>query len=35
MFSCNGAINSVATGLFKIANDIRLLGSGPRSVWAN
>src|SRR5207253_7321369 len=22
---------SVATGLFKIANDIRLLGSGPRS----
>jgi len=27
----HGAINSVATGLFKIANDIRLLGSGPRS----
>src|SRR5215207_4417764 len=26
----HGAINSVATGLFKIANDIRL-GSGPRS----
>src|ERR1700676_4021719 len=27
----HGAINSVATGLFKIANDIRLVGSGPRS----
>src|SRR6266852_1597724 len=27
----HGAINSVVTGLFKIANDIRLLGSGPRS----
>jgi fumarate hydratase class II len=27
----HGAINSVATALFKIANDIRLLGSGPRS----
>jgi len=27
----HGASNSVATGLFKIANDIRLLGSGPRS----
>jgi fumarate hydratase, class II len=27
----HGAINSGATGLFKIANDIRLLGSGPRS----
>jgi fumarate hydratase class II len=27
----HGAINSVATSLFKIANDIRLLGSGPRS----
>src|ERR1700692_2552101 len=27
----HGAINSVATGLFKSANDIRLLGSGPRS----
>src|SRR6202521_2012219 len=26
-----GAINTVATGLFKIANNIRLLGSGPRS----
>ena len=27
----HGVINSMATGLFKIANDIRLLGSGPRS----
>src|SRR6266702_1102323 len=27
----HGAINSVATGLFKIASVIRLLGSGPRS----
>ncbi len=27
----HGAISSVSTGLFKIANDIRLLGSGPRS----
>ena len=27
----HGAIESAATGLFKIANDIRLLGSGPRS----
>src|SRR4051795_1035176 len=27
----HGAINAVATGLFKIANDIRLLGSGPPS----
>lgn len=27
----HGAINAVAVGLFKIANDIRLLGSGPRS----
>jgi fumarate hydratase class II len=27
----HGAVESVATGLFKIANDIRLLGSGPRS----
>jgi fumarate hydratase, class II len=29
--SVHGEINSVATGLFKIANDIRFLGSGPRS----
>jgi fumarate hydratase class II len=27
----HGALNSAATGLFKIANDIRFLGSGPRS----
>ncbi len=27
----HGALSAVATGLFKIANDIRLLGSGPRS----
>jgi len=27
----HGALNSAATALFKIANDIRLLGSGPRS----
>jgi fumarate hydratase class II len=27
----HGAINAMGTGLFKIANDIRLLGSGPRS----
>ncbi|MBY7649714.1 MAG: class II fumarate hydratase [Candidatus Liberibacter europaeus] len=28
---CHGAINTTATSLFKIANDIRFLGSGPRS----
>jgi len=27
----HGALTSLATGLFKIANDIRLMGSGPRS----
>jgi fumarate hydratase class II len=27
----HGALNALATDLFKIANDIRLLGSGPRS----
>ncbi|MBN9353229.1 MAG: class II fumarate hydratase [Hyphomicrobium denitrificans] len=27
----HGAINTVAVSLFKIANDVRLLGSGPRS----
>jgi fumarate hydratase, class II len=27
----HGAINTVAAALFKIANDIRFLGSGPRS----
>jgi len=31
MVFAHGAINTVATSLFKIANDIRLLGSGPRS----
>jgi fumarate hydratase class II len=31
MVLVHGALASVATGLFKIANDIRLLGSGPRS----
>jgi fumarate hydratase class II len=29
--SVHGAINAAAAALFKIANDIRLLGSGPRS----
>lgn len=29
--SAHGAINTVAASLFKIANDIRFLGSGPRS----
>jgi fumarate hydratase class II len=27
----HGALASLATGMFKIANDIRLMGSGPRS----
>lgn len=31
MVEAHGALNSVATSLFKIASDIRLLGSGPRS----
>ena len=31
MFGCTARSTRVATGLFKIANDIRLLGSGPRS----
>jgi fumarate hydratase class II len=31
MVFSHGAINTVAAALFKIANDIRLLGSGPRS----
>jgi len=30
MVFSHGAINTVAASLFKIANDIRLLGSGPR-----
>jgi fumarate hydratase class II len=31
MIFAHGAINTVAASLFKIANDIRFLGSGPRS----
>ena len=31
MVMTHGAINTVAVALFKIANDIRFLGSGPRS----
>lgn len=31
MVYSHGAINTVAASLFKIANDIRFLGSGPRS----
>ena len=31
MVFSHGAINTVAVSLFKIANDIRFLGSGPRS----
>ncbi|WOI54601.1 class II fumarate hydratase [Parvularcula sp. LCG005] len=31
LVEAHGALNEVAVSLFKIANDIRLLGSGPRS----
>jgi len=31
MVFSHGAINTIAASLFKIANDIRLLGSGPRA----
>jgi fumarate hydratase, class II len=31
MVELSGGLNTVATSLFKIANDIRFLGSGPRS----
>ncbi len=31
MVFAHGAINTAAVGLFKIANDLRFLGSGPRS----
>ena len=31
MVEAHGSLNEVAVSLFKIANDIRLLGSGPRS----
>lgn len=30
----SGALNAIAASLFKIANDIRLMGSGPRSGFA-
>ena len=31
MVFCHGALNTAAAALYKIANDIRLLGSGPRA----
>jgi fumarate hydratase, class II len=31
MVECSGALNTIAVSLMKIANDIRLLSSGPRS----
>ncbi len=31
LVNVHGAIHAAATGLFKIANDLRLLGSGPRA----
>lgn len=31
MVEFHGALNTVAVSLYKIANDIRFLGSGPRS----
>jgi fumarate hydratase class II len=31
MVFAHGALNAVAVSLFKVANDIRILGSGPRS----
>jgi len=31
MVFAHGALNTVAVSLFKVANDIRILGSGPRS----
>ncbi|MEE9587285.1 MAG: class II fumarate hydratase [Hyphomicrobiaceae bacterium] len=34
MVEVSGALNVLAVSLFKIANDIRLLGSGPRSGFA-
>ena len=30
MVECSGALNTLAVSLMKVANDIRLLGSGPR-----
>jgi len=31
MVDCSGALNTIAASVMKIANDIRFLGSGPRS----
>jgi fumarate hydratase, class II len=31
MVECSGALNTIAVSLMKIANDVRLLASGPRS----
>ncbi|MDX2222036.1 MAG: class II fumarate hydratase [Rhodospirillaceae bacterium] len=31
LVACSGTLNTTATALMKIANDIRLLGSGPRA----
>ncbi len=31
LVECSGALNTIAVSLMKIANDIRLLGSGPRA----
>ena len=30
LVECHGQLNTIATSLYKIANDVRLLGSGPR-----
>lgn len=30
LVECHGQLNTIASSLFKVANDIRLLGSGPR-----
>jgi len=30
LVECHGQLNTIATALFKIANDVRFLGSGPR-----
>ena len=34
MVEAHGALNEISVSLFKIANDLRLLGSGPRSGFA-
>ncbi len=31
LIACSGALNTLAAGLMKIANDVRLLASGPRA----